>query len=432
MQISRDAAQRLARIRQELEGAKAPSFLPELLAQIEPMRRKTRAAVCIPVAAFGEQEINTLPRTLAELRGQRGSVPFEIVLFLNRPHGEQRDKTARIARCEQRRMHNLHVIEGEIPCSVLTIGHIRALMHAVVSERARRAGIANLVHIVTDADMVRLHPYLVDAHMSRLEATGADACIGQLDWDHPDLPTHEIPAVIVGAAVMRLMPKYANKRLIEEAARGVPVDSSLLEEVVFARNFGRGVLANVSIRDEVYRRVGGYQPLAHGEDYDLMQRVWESGRRAGHLGALCFGWEGHGITVASSSRRALWALHAEELPATRQWDYAGYSGPGMHGAVPDMNGYRAAADLGLVTRLINESLVAFPFPADVLAHAVPATLREMGLRRDDYALLMLPVPEEPRLSIAEIVIIEPSGLKAWLEREQAAHPPGTVLSSVTS
>ncbi|OGZ97343.1 MAG: hypothetical protein A3J10_00455 [Candidatus Sungbacteria bacterium RIFCSPLOWO2_02_FULL_54_10] len=418
MNISSDAARRLARIQQELARAETPSFLPELLEQIPPMRHGTRAVICIPVAAFGEQETETLPHTLEQLEMQHGN-NFEIVLFLNRPEGRHADRTLQIAKYAQERMAHLHMLVSEIPRDKVTIGYIRGLLHAVVSERARRAGINDLVHVVTDADMVWLHPHLVQAHLQRLQKTGADACIGQLGWDHPIIPTREVPALIVGDAIMRLMPKYANKRIIAEAAGGRCMSTHILEEVVFARNFGRGVLANVSIRDSAYRRVGGYHPLAHGEDYDIMQRLWEDGRRAENYGALCFGWREHDVTVTSSSRRALWALYAEGLPIVRQWDYMGYSGPGTHGALPDMGAYRTTEpNAAFLVHLVNESLVAFPLPPSLLSQAVPAVLRDIGIGARDYTLRMVPSDEDPTLRVAEITIGNPDGLLLWVRRQQ--------------
>ena len=411
--LSNDAATRLSRIRQELACVEEPRYKPELLMQLPSMHLDTRAAVCIPVAASNNIEVETLPYTLEQLRRQVGTMNFEILLFLNRPEGEEQDDTLEIARHAQTSMRNLHIIEAEIAPEKLTIGYVRGLLHGVVSERARRAAIRDLIHVVVDADMVWLHPRLVQEHCNRLISTGADACIGQLDWDHPDLPTREIPGLIVGSALMRLLPKYANKHLIELAGSGASIDPSLLDEVVFARNFGRGVLANVSIRDEAYRRVGGYQPLAHGEDYDIMQRIWESGRRLGRYNTLSFGWKEQGIGVTSNSRRALWALYTEGLPAVRQWDYEGYKGPGAHASLPDMAVYRTVEpDLMLINQLINKSLAAFPLPAVLLRDAITATLKEMGLLKRDYKMRL--IATEANIYIAEIVIRNVHGLMTWL------------------
>ncbi|TSC69442.1 MAG: hypothetical protein G01um101466_39 [Parcubacteria group bacterium Gr01-1014_66] len=420
--ISSDAAMRRARIQQELIDIEAPLAPKELLDQIPSMHPETRATVCIPVAAFDDQEVETLPRTLEQLGGQTASIKsFEIVLFLNRPEGESRDDTTEIVKYAERHMPNLYCIDSEIPKDKVLIGYIRALLHGVVSERARRAGLTNLIHIITDADMVWLHPNLIHAHLDRLATTHADACIGQLDWDHLELPTRELPILIVGAAMMRLMPKYANKRLIELASRGVDVDPSHLHEVVFARNFGRGVLANAAIRDQTYRHIGGYQPLAHGEDYDIMQRIWEAGRRLGRYNTLCFGWEEHDIVVASNSRRALWAMHVEGLPMVRQWDYAGYNGTAqckVRNFVPKMDVYRCEPTVELLTQQINKSLIAFPLPATLLQEAVPMVLEEMGLSMGAYTMQILPVIGEPILSVTEITIINPFGLFSWLRQEQ--------------
>jgi len=418
MAISQDAATRLACIRQTLACATEPCVKTELLEQLPPMDANTQAAVCIPVAASNNIEAETLPYTLDQLQQQIGEVNFEVVLFLNRPQGKAKDQTLAIAQNAQRHMSNLRILEGEIAQGDLTIGYIRGLLHAVVSERARRAAVQDLCHIVIDADMVWLHQRLVEAHYRKLAVTDADACIGQLDWDHPVLPTRQIPSLIVGSTLMRLLPRYANKHVIETAARGKPVAPSVLEEAVFARNFGRGVLANVSMRDEVYRRVGGYQPLSHGEDYDIMQRIWESGRHRGRYDTLCFGWKKDGIAAASNSRRALWALHAENLPAVKQWDYKGYQGPGDHAQLPDMAAHLwVIPDLASLTRLINESLAAFPLPAELLQSAVVATLRKMGLTAQDYALQLLPADEDT--CTAEITITNAEGLLAWLRKQLA-------------
>lgn len=409
-------------IDQLLAGMVMPSAEEQLINQLPPMKPKTCVAVCIPVAACGGQEEKNLYRTLFLL--SRQSMPadyFEVIIFLNRTEGMIPDKTREVAQGISLLMPNLRWIEAEIPREHGGhIGYIRRKLHAVVSERARRAGIDNLTHIILDADTVSMHPGLIVAHLRRLSETGADECIGQLDWDHPDAPTIEIPAFIASERFMLAMLWETGKRLVELASSGMADDMVQVWQVMFGDNFFP-IFANAAIRDSAYRSVGGYQPLPILEECDLYRRIWLNRLMRGNFGGICFGTAEQGVVVASSTRRALWALKEMERPIIRQWDFsADMSDAHIRSSIPDMGRYRTReVDEELLERMISLSMKPFVMPRAVLEYAIPRAMAAVGVGADEYEVKFTPVPAEPFLVSAEIAFISGHGLKQWVENRQA-------------
>lgn len=400
----------------------------ELLKQIPPMSEGNLVSVCTPVIACGDQETVNLERTLRLLGEQRmPQSAFEVVVFLNRPQGTPSDGTVEVVREASRRMHNIRCIEAEIPLARAGwTGYIRSLLHAVVSQRARmrRWGARELVHLVLDADTVGMHPDLIAGHLRRLHETGADECIGQLDWNHPEAPTREIPALLVSTRFFLEMLWQTGKRIVEDAYNLEDYNLTHLIQLLFGENFFP-IFANASFTDEAYRRIGGYDPDARIlEECILFRSFWLSRQMRGDLRGLCFGTQKDGVVVASSTRRALWALCKlnPPRPVNLQWDYTNDMGDAsIRTSIPDLDGFRTRKiyDAELLVNMICQTLTTFPLPPEILQNALPKALRSVGVKKGDYNVEYTPVPSEPLLCLARIQITDTTGLCDWVRKQQA-------------
>lgn len=370
------------------------------ISDLPPLLKTTRAVVCICVAAFGEQECRSIPRLLAELKKQNWDPEFwEIAVFANWPDGEKPDSTLQLLEEARTAFPNLCLLQKAVPPHT-PIGMLRRELHSIISLRAHAAGIDDLVHITMDADTVWVHPELVPSFVRQLKITGADACVGQLDWDNLDIPTAMLPELWLGQELMRLLPKHGNKRLITDPNTPLPL---LMEAIFSPRSFGRGVQSNFAFTERAYQRAGGYLPEPHDEFDSLLRRMWLSRwLQTGDRHALTFGWKEDGIAVISDARRALWALAAAGKPPMRQWDDIPFlARDRVRNTLPENLRSRNPGKAELEQQ-INLTLAVFNLPPEELEYAVKRTLAELGLNAN---LRVKAYPPDPVLGLAQVRLL---------------------------
>lgn len=362
----------------------------------------TVAVVCICAAAFGNQE--KLEHTLLQLTHIRLDPKFwRIVVFCNWPRSAEPDKCIEVVQRLKRLLPNLDMIAKAVPDRT-PIALIRRMLHDTVSVNAQRAGIDDIVHITMDADTVRVHPDLVLGFIRRLRQTHADACVGQLDWDHddPHLNSRTLPALRIGNALTGLLPLHGNHRIIASATDHHASDPNVLLEAIFSPSFRHGSHCNFAFTDSAYNRAGRYGAEECDEFPSLLRRMWlYAYANRGQVDSLCFGSAKDGTVVVSDARRALWGIEAGE-PVMCQWKVRPFQNrDGIRTGLPPNLTRHTSPSFDVIERHINLTFDEFHMPEGLLAHAVQATFHDMGLDSTDYDLMLRPHEPDPVLHVAQ-------------------------------
>jgi hypothetical protein len=242
------------------------------------------AVVAVPVRNEGVR----LRRLFAVLAEQRDPPPFALCVFLDACTD---DSHAVVTDMATALPYPVVAIAG--PDSAPNAGRARAAAAALASAHAPGAAL-----LTTDADS-EPGPHWVAASLAALGH--ADLVAGRILLDDP-------AAAPTQSRLVRYYDRvHALRRVID------PVGWEEAE----SHHWTSG--ASLAFRPEVYRALGGFAPLASGEDADIADRAWRSGYRVRRDAA---------VTVRTSTRR--------------------------HGRVPDGFGaglarMEAAADLPLVS-----------------------------------------------------------------------------------
>lgn len=223
-------------------GPRIETFRPDRLA-------RARAAIVIPA----RDEAERIGPCLDALAAQEGIGDTAIYLCVN----NSTDATARFAASQARaRGLALMVIEAVLPRG--GVGRARRLGHLFAQRHSPRA----TALLSTDADTVAAPGWLA---AMRAALDTAPAVLGRIEG------LSDIDAALLdelrgrGAiedAYLRL--SFEFERLLTGAA-----------ETALALNTAGG--ANLGLRREVYRAIGGFRPLTSGEDRDLVERLLAAG-----------------------------------------------------------------------------------------------------------------------------------------------------------
>lgn len=376
---------------------------------LPPLAMETRAVVCMPTVAFGEQESSMLGRTLLRLDASSvGGPGTEVLVLCNWPKGQRCDSTPEVAlkTAQTCKAITVTVVLVELDVHEQNAGYYRALMHGITLWRTlQRHSDIDVIHITMDADTVRIPHGYTEAYLRALDAgTASSAVVGQLDWDNETIPTARIPELLVGNELMRLLPKHGTWRVL---SRPELYDAAVVHECVFSRrSFGRGVQANISWKGSAYAHVGGYRPEAHDELDYILRKIFV----AGQAKTIAFAW--NPVSIYSDSRRALWALKHLGMPPMRQWALPFQADDPIRKSLPDLAEHIDGVSTAALERQINLTLEVFNMPREPLQAAVVGSLSDMGLGYDDYDLHLKPYDPDPALAVAEIRIRDDRALRS--------------------
>lgn len=218
------------------------------------------AVVAVPV----RNEAARLPRLLHALAAQRGGAPVVLSLLFDGCTDDSRDVVAALAPSLPYRVVGAELAESGAP----NAGRARAAAAALASEQASGAPL-----LTTDADS-EPDPDWVAANLAALRH--AEIVAGRIVLDTP-----------AGAPVQSRLARYydrvhALRRTLDPV--GWEADES--------HHWTSG--ASLAFHADAYRALGGFAPLACGEDADIADRAWRAGFRVRRDA---------GVTVRTSTRR---------------------------------------------------------------------------------------------------------------------------------
>ncbi|MBD3300248.1 MAG: hypothetical protein GF347_02760 [Candidatus Moranbacteria bacterium] len=389
---------------------KGPEFNHEVekLAEQLDLSGRPEAIITIPVASYGDQEKESAKHISSVFENQT-TKPL-VIYFCNKPENQKWDTVPAILE-----KNGGKVIKMSLDADRVRAGGYRELMQAVVLMAAlKQGGKYDPVQISCDVDTLEVQDTMVESHLKALKDPRIGASLGQLDWDNSKIKTESLPAFFIGAEMMRLLPKNGNWALINDAES---VDEQTLRECIYStRSFGRGVQANLSFRSSAYARVGGYDPKQKHDEFDYILRMIALDSDLKGITKL---WDK--VRVVCDSRRALWAYREGGLPPMRQWDLHAFLTTDLdkiRTKLPQISPNDLNFNPYAIQQQINETLVAFNLPLELLEPAVKKTLAQIGLAEGTYRITYRPYEPDNKLAIAEIVIDQSAGLKVYINQKR--------------
>lgn len=200
--------------------------------------------VSVAITVASDQEGDNLYTTLEQYALQSPSVPFEVILFLNKVKGVG-DSTATL--------NALHLFKKEYPdfpvaafdyefSEQMPLGYIKKVLHDTVALRHFRANSQNPTILLSDSDVHRTHPHYTMHMLNALDDTSIDIVAGHLDWDND--------------AFLRFPELHFTTRLHQL------VDHAIYNKAGEMITSGTATAMRLS----TYCEIGGTPPVGRGED----------------------------------------------------------------------------------------------------------------------------------------------------------------------
>ena len=279
-----------------------------------------KCVALIPYAAFGNQSVDSLPRTVINLLSQVGfaSEELSILCFGNKPPFAEFDESIRFPNSFYGRVGGfLDDIPARKESSQPRLSLIRKILFDVALTGISTNGKEDKppFFYLCDDDVVKVPNRLLQT----FEKTFAeDSLIGMIvgpgNWDNLRYPTAAFPDFYVGCELMLRLGDF-NRIIFEKVS-----DKDQLMTFVYSLAFTKPLVANLAIKPESYLASGGLDPEMYVNIWDSLVRqvVTTSIKKTGKPG-IKFLPVNPDTTVYFDSRRAIKAYVEKNTPPVAQW-----------------------------------------------------------------------------------------------------------------
>ncbi len=256
--------------------------------QLKQLPKECELSIVIP--AYHEEQ--GIQHTLESIyKTTLDSKFYEIILVVNYPEGEVRDKTLDIVNNlkKKNKLNNLHIVEKIFNKKIAGVGAARKLGSDIALLRyEKRHDNSNFYIAGTDADIVTVPEDNYVQALHQLKETGADVLAGPVTIDQS----------LVGKLPEEFWKTHENLAvLIETSKQLTKVKESISKEFQSFSVTG----PNYFIKASSYARIGGIPRLQTGEDIAISTR-------ASNLGLRCEALQAQTITV--SARRFIFDFNS--------------------------------------------------------------------------------------------------------------------------
>jgi hypothetical protein len=265
-----DAWQELYDINDIPEDKRSYRGLIEYLSsKIPPMKKENRVSVFIPARLEGKNIYRTLEEYTKQQDLQGKPLDpnlYEIVIFVNRKNGEERDNTLlEIERFKQNNpQYNIHVFELVLPKDLARVGFCRRVLTDVILYRAsQRKEKDGLLYLITeDADLEKVDPQIVAKTIERFEKYPHLDALRGIQLRNPET---------LSQCPLLWLERHASDvtELLSMHQRGFPEDWYYYGEWPDPFSWGRIITGGwaTSFKASTLAEIGGYDPkLKVGED----------------------------------------------------------------------------------------------------------------------------------------------------------------------
>ncbi len=339
--------------------------------------KEPNTVIAIPAAGFARQEITSIRQTLEKLSLDRtiSNGDTGIVILANRPQGEEKDETAKIAEeiiyekglnavvIESEISQNLGVKsksfsegmavkENEVPIALLRDILIVAVMKKWLASLTETRVPPLPIILQMDADFEGFKKgdlSNIERYFQKYPQKTFLQCSS--DWDSRERPTKTIPLLKLGATLMLLLPQ-----VLKESLNDPSLPRNSRKQIIFGEAIQRGIQVPQAERIASIAKKGGYGLLRLKEDeLDLnirMSAIVNGLESVGSDSETIFLW---------SNRRAVRSFVEEGAPPISQWvtSFAAMDQVRINPTETSANKQSSELDV------INKTLARFPLPVSL-------------------------------------------------------------------